>query len=63
MRVLTQNFQRGSKGGEITSCQLYQTAFHACYAKSVCQISSQLASFYRGKNQLLHFLLNVKMIY
>ncbi len=43
--VLTLNFQRGSKGGEIGNWQLYQTASHACYAKSVRQISSQLASF------------------
>ncbi len=45
MRVETLNFQRGSKDGEITSWQLYQTASHAYYAKSVRQISSQLASF------------------
>ncbi len=45
MRVETLNFQRGSKGGEITSWQLYQTASPAYYAKSVRQISSQLASF------------------
>ncbi len=45
IRVLTLNFQRGSQGGEIASWQLYQTASHACYAKSVRQISSQLASF------------------
>ncbi len=45
MRVQTLTFQRGSKGGEITSWQLYQTASRACYAKSVRQISSQLASF------------------
>ncbi len=44
MRVQNLNFQRGSKGGEITSWQLYETASHACYAKSVRQISSQLAS-------------------
>ncbi len=49
MRVETQNFQRGSKGGEVASWQLYQTASHA-YPKSVRQISSQL----------LHFLLNEK---
>ncbi len=45
MRVETLNFQRGSKGGEVTSWKLYQTASRACYAKSVRQISSQLASF------------------
>ncbi len=45
MRVLTPNFQRGSKGGEIASLQLYQTASHARYAKSMRQISSQLAFF------------------
>ncbi len=53
---------RGSKGGEVASWQLYQTASHACYAKSVRQISSQLASFKRGKNQLLHYLLDAKML-
>ncbi len=41
---------------------VYQTASRACYAKSVCQISSQLASFQHGKNQLLHYLRNVSMI-
>ncbi len=45
MRVLTLNFQRGSKGGEINIWQLYQKASHASYAKSMRQISSQLASF------------------
>ncbi len=45
MRVYTLKFQRGSKGEEITSWQLYQTTYHACYAKSVRQISPQLASF------------------
>ncbi len=45
IRVLSLNFQRGSKGGEIANRQLYQTASHAGYAKSVRQISSQLAFF------------------
>ncbi len=45
MYVLPLNFQTGSYGGQITSWQLYQTASHACYAKSVRQISSQLALF------------------
>ncbi len=35
MRVKTQNFQRGSKEGKLTSWQLYQTASRACCAKSV----------------------------
>ncbi len=43
MYVLPLKFQTGSKGGQITSLQLYQTASHACYGKSVRQISSQLA--------------------
>ncbi len=62
IRVQTINFQRGSKGGEIASWQLHQTASHA-YPKSVRQISSQLVSFLRGKKRLMYFLLNVKMIY
>ncbi len=45
MYVLPLNFQTWSKGGEIISWQLYQTASHARYAKSVRQISSQLALF------------------
>ncbi len=45
MRMYTLNFQLGSKDGKLASWQLYQTASHACYAKSVRQISSQLASF------------------
>ncbi len=45
MRVYTLNFQLGSKDGKITSWQLYQTSSRACFAKSVSQMSSQLASF------------------
>ncbi len=45
MRVYTLNFQLAYIGGEITSWQLYQTSSRACYAKSVSQMSSQLASF------------------
>ncbi len=45
MRVYTLYFQLGSKDGKINSWQLYQTSSRACYAKSVSQMSSQLASF------------------